>query len=45
MKSLGIIGLVLVIFAGISVRAQTPAYPDKIRGYKVERTVVVVFKP
>src|SRR6476469_9561485 len=42
MKSLGIIGLVLVIFAGISVRAQTPAYPDKIRGYKVERTVVEV---
>jgi hypothetical protein len=42
MKSLGIIGIVLVSFAGASVRAQTRAYPDKIRGYKVERTVVEV---
>jgi hypothetical protein len=42
MKSLGIIGIVLVIFAGVTVCAQTRAYPDKIRGYKVERTVVEV---
>ena len=26
-------------------QSQTPAYPDKIRGYKVERTVVEVKKP
>lgn len=42
MKPLGLIGIMLVMLVGSSVRAQTRAYPDKIRGYKVERTVVEV---
>ena len=42
MKSLGIVGIVLLMCVGASVRCQTRAYPDKIRGYKVERTVVEV---
>jgi len=32
----------LLISIGASVRSQTSAYPDKIRGYKVERTNVEV---
>ena len=42
MRSLALIAVVLVMFAGDSARSQTRAYPDKIRGYKVERTVVEV---
>ena len=37
-------GLSIVIMLAISVVAQTRSYPDKIRGYKVERTVVEVKK-
>jgi hypothetical protein len=40
--------LVCFSFAGIAPRglqAQTRTYPDKIRGYKVERTVVEVKRP
>jgi hypothetical protein len=39
--SIGII-LASLLLVGPSVRSQTRAYPDKIRGYKVERTVVEV---
>ena len=43
MKSLVLIGILPgAMFLGASARAQTRAYPDKIRGYKVERTVVEV---
>src|SRR5262245_9615496 len=37
--------LVLILIGIESNLAQTRAYPDKIRGYKVERTVVEVKKP
>lgn len=39
-----IFGLSIVIILAISAVAQTRNYPDKIRGYKVERTVVEVKK-
>jgi hypothetical protein len=39
-----IFGLSIVIILAISAVAQTRTYPDKIRGYKVERTVVEVKK-
>jgi hypothetical protein len=32
----------MLMFGGADTRSQTRAYPDKIRGYKVERTVVEV---
>jgi hypothetical protein len=38
-------GIVLLMLAGTSTLSQTRAYPDKIRGYKVERTVVEVKRP
>jgi len=49
-RSLAILLFALVIptFAGLSepgAHAQTRTYPDKIRGYKVERTVVEVKRP
>src|SRR5881394_474390 len=49
-RSLAILLFALVIptFAGFSkpgAQAQTRTYPDKIRGYKVERTVVEVKRP
>src|ERR1051325_10770397 len=37
-------GLSIMIILAISAVAQTRTYPDKIRGYKVERTVVEVKK-
>ena len=37
--------LITILVAITSNLAQTRAYPDKIRGYKVERTVVEVKKP
>lgn len=37
--------LALLVFADGAARAQTRPYPDKIRGYKVERTVVEIKKP
>ena len=40
--SIGIFLLSLLLSANASVRSQTRAYPDKIRGYKVERTTVEV---
>src|SRR5262245_53217627 len=39
-----IVCAVVFILSGMNL-AQTRAYPDKIRGYKVERTVVEVKKP
>jgi hypothetical protein len=38
----GILVFATLISAGASVRAQPATYPDKIRGYKVERTDVKV---
>lgn len=41
-------GLGLLVFAGLvrpTAQAQARTYPDKIRGYKVERTVVEVKRP
>jgi len=35
----------LLLSAGAGVRSQTRVYPDKIRDYKVERTVVEVKRP
>lgn len=35
----------LLLSAGTGLQSQTRAYPDKIRGYKVERTVVQVKRP
>src|ERR1700752_52124 len=36
----------IIILTGVSLSsAQTRTYPDKIRGYKVERTVVEIKKP
>lgn len=40
--SIGILVVSLLISVSASVRSQTRAYPDKIRGYKVERTNVEV---
>jgi len=40
--SIGILVVSLLISIGASVRSQTSAYSDKIRGYKVERTNVEV---
>lgn len=37
--------LALLVFGAGAARAQTRTYPDKIRGYKVERTVVEIKKP
>jgi hypothetical protein len=42
---IGIILFGLLMLAGPIVRSQTRTYPDKIRGYKVERTVVEVKRP
>src|SRR5262249_17506893 len=42
MRSFALIAIVVVLSTGTVVRSQTRAYPDKIRGYKVERTVVEV---
>src|ERR1043165_2061552 len=42
----GFFALALLLLAFMSaLTAQTRTYPDKIRGYKVERTVVEVKKP
>ena len=40
--SIGVFLLSLLISVSASVRSQTRTYPNKIRGYKVERTVVEV---
>jgi hypothetical protein len=48
MKAALAIAFVISILAGIAAPdalAQTRTYPDKIRGYKVERTVVEVKRP
>lgn len=45
-KAAIIAGAFILTLAGMtSARSQTRAYPDKIRGYKVERTVVEIKKP
>lgn len=41
----GIVVLGLLMLVGPSAPSQTRTYPDKIRGYKVERTVVEVKRP
>lgn len=38
-------GLIIILIATTPALAQTRTYPDKIRGYKVERTVVELKKP
>jgi hypothetical protein len=43
--SIRILLVSLLLSAGTSLWSQTRAYPDKIRGYKVERTVVQVKRP
>ena len=45
--SLGAVALFIFVSVGRpnDTRAQTRTYPDKIRGYKVERTVVEVKRP
>ena len=39
------LGILILVTGATVVASQTPSYPDKIRGYKVERTVVEVKKP
>jgi hypothetical protein len=39
------LGFLIVLTGATAVLSQTPSYPDKIRGYKVERTVVEIKKP
>jgi hypothetical protein len=43
--SIRILLVSLLLSAGTSLQSQSRAYPDKIRGYKVERTVVQVKRP